>query len=60
MHGRADGGRRNENVPTQPGLQLFIERACLGNDEAISVTVHGQAADHHVLADLGLRQGVAV
>jgi len=48
MHGRSNGGRRNEDIAGEASLQMGIERISFGNYEAEAVAMHGQAADERV------------
>ena len=60
VHGRADRRGRNEDIAREHSLQTRIQRLGVGNYKAIAVAVHGEAANHHVLAGCGLRGSVAV
>ena len=45
MHRRSNGMRRDKDVSGQTGLERGIKRVGFGDDEAVAVAMHGQAAD---------------
>ena len=56
VHGRADGGRRDEDVAFDRGALIGI-----GDDKAVAVAMHGEAAGDEVLASGGVGgEGVTV
>ena len=60
VHGIADRMRRDEDISYQARLKRSTQRACVRNDKAEAVAVHGEASDDQILVGCGLRQGVAV
>jgi len=60
VHGGTDERRRDENVTSELLLEPFVERFRIGQNEAIAIAVHAEAADDHVLAGRDSRQRVAV
>ncbi len=60
MHGISDSVRRNKDVSNHACLHRWAERACVRNDEAETVAVHGQPSRNKILVGGGLREGVAI
>src|SRR5579862_5310270 len=60
VHGVADLVRRDEDVAGQFRSQRGVQRFCVGDNEAESVAVHGEASGDEVLVGGGLRKRIAV
>ena len=60
VHGVADGVGRDEDVSHETRLERRTQRACIRDDEAETVAVHGEASDDQIFVGRGLRQSVAV
>jgi hypothetical protein len=60
VHGRADEGRRDEDIAGKARLQIGIEGIRFGDDETVAIAMHAEASDEHVLARGGLGNGVPV
>ncbi len=60
VHGVADLRRRNKDVPLELALDAGREGAGFGDDEAVAVTMHTQAADDEVLIAGGGRETPAL
>jgi hypothetical protein len=50
VHGGSDGVRGNEDVAGEARFQIGIERVGFGDDEAIAVAMHGEAADEEIVS----------
>src|SRR5579859_898710 len=59
VHGVSDLGRRDEDVALELALGARRERAGFGDDEAVAVAVHAEAADDQILIGRGGREASA-